>query len=466
MAPETIGRPFLGRPKDANPFSADMWCLGETVSRALTGHRTFRDNEELLQYQKCSLSFPDGALKKSGVSAEALDFVRSLMMVEPGRRLTAADALKHPWIMRASISTMKMTALSMTAQDRTTSPSYRRPVGSGDSSADTQITQASGQWTQTVPIVPQQTEPILQQQTVPILSEDTQASATWTQTVTVTVQQKQDMISYLAQKASQVIKCEHIPNWNQNLSLPATSKRAALPPLKAFIELLIEKSQVQVATIMTSVVYLNRLQSRLPPVAKGMECTIHRLFLAALILAAKYLGDSLQKDKDWVEFGFPLSEVNLMEKQLLFLLDWNLRIDPEDLDHHMSICTYTDESSDRTQIYRPLPAPPVAESGYSKPEPSLGLSRSVEGLQIGPRLGSDHFTNSIEGMRVREVPKWVSYQTQPQQVNIPPTKPPEKPKKFFTKKFWRSDPAGISVQTPTSRPVFSSEKLHRLELGE
>jgi hypothetical protein len=91
---------------------------------------------------------------------------------------------------------------------------------------------------------------------------------------------------------------------------------------------------------MTSLVYLARLQQRLPTVAKGMACTLHRIFLAALILAAKNLNDSSPKNKHWARyttvrgypgFGFSITEVNLMEKQMLFLLDWDLRVRNEDL---------------------------------------------------------------------------------------------------------------------------------------
>jgi G1/S-specific cyclin PLC1 len=161
----------------------------------------------------------------------------------------------------------------------------------------------------------------------------------------------QDMISYLAQKASQVIRCE--PSLNKNLpptppaSPPqhaASTREAPLPSVEEFITSLVERSHVQVPTLMTSLVYLSRLRSRLPPVAKGMKCTTPRIFLAALILAAKNLNDSSPKNKHWARytavrgyegFGFSITEVNLMEKQLLFLLDWDLRITPEDLYYHL-----------------------------------------------------------------------------------------------------------------------------------
>ena len=164
-----------------------------------------------------------------------------------------------------------------------------------------------------------------------------------------------DMISYLAQKAASVIRCEQRrPQTDKTLppTPPATPPHNAvapspsqppLPSLEAFIQSLVDRSRVQVPTLMSSLIYLSRLQERLPPVAKGMRCTVHRIFLASLILAAKNLNDSSPKNKHWARyssvkgfegFGFSITEVNLMEKQLLFLLDWDLRITNEDLFTH------------------------------------------------------------------------------------------------------------------------------------
>ena len=163
------------------------------------------------------------------------------------------------------------------------------------------------------------------------------------------------MIRYLAKAAANVIQCDpsmmppaaQAPRTRQPSPPREPSPRAvkssdgALPSMEEFITQLVISSNVQVPTLMSSLVYLGRLKSRLQPMAKGLRCTTHRIFLASLILAAKYLNDSSPKNKHWANysvvstqaysFGFSRTEVNLMEKQLLFLLDWDLRITDADL---------------------------------------------------------------------------------------------------------------------------------------
>ncbi|KAL2755565.1 hypothetical protein ACRALDRAFT_2027294 [Sodiomyces alcalophilus JCM 7366] len=166
------------------------------------------------------------------------------------------------------------------------------------------------------------------------------------------------MIAYLAGAAFNVIACDsHLAppgaaEAQKRYQLPPTPPRSPearvvqpddgdLPTLEAFITQLVVSSNVQVPTLMSTLVYLTRLRSKLQPAARGLRCTTHRIFLASLILTAKYLNDSSPKNKHWAaysnidtdfySFGFSRSEVNLMERQLLMLLNWDLRINEEDL---------------------------------------------------------------------------------------------------------------------------------------
>lgn len=158
-----------------------------------------------------------------------------------------------------------------------------------------------------------------------------------------------EMISHLAQQASKVIRCDsHVTpavNPHGQPTPPSSPLYAsALPPVETFIATLVRRSHVQVSTLMSSLVYLDRLRACLPPVAKGMRCTVHRIFLAALIIAAKNLNDSSPMNKVWArctfdsafdDFGFSVQEVNLMERQFLFLLNWDVRVKEEALFHHL-----------------------------------------------------------------------------------------------------------------------------------
>lgn len=115
------------------------------------------------------------------------------------------------------------------------------------------------------------------------------------------------------------------------------SKDSILPTVEQFIWQLVQLSNVPVGTLMVTLVYFNRVKSRLQLKLYWPRYARHQVFLTCLIMAAKYVNDISPKNKHWARhatfngFKFYTNEVNYMERQLLQLLDWDLKVKGEDL---------------------------------------------------------------------------------------------------------------------------------------
>uniref|UniRef100_A0A8C5N1S2 Serine/threonine-protein kinase H1 n=1 Tax=Leptobrachium leishanense TaxID=445787 RepID=A0A8C5N1S2_9ANUR len=105
--PEYIAPEILVRKPYTN--SVDMWALGVISYILLSGTMPFEDDNRTRLYRQIL----KGKYSYSGepwpsVSNLAKDFIDRLLMVEPGERMTAAQSIKHPWVVSmAASSSMK-----------------------------------------------------------------------------------------------------------------------------------------------------------------------------------------------------------------------------------------------------------------------------------------------------------------------------------------------------------------------
>ncbi|KAJ9577424.1 hypothetical protein L9F63_005995 [Diploptera punctata] len=101
-------REILGTPDYVAPeilhyepitLKADMWSLGVTTYVLLTGFSPFggeTDQETFCNISKAEVDFPEELFED--VSEEAQDFIKRLLVRDPGARPTAKECLRHKWL--------------------------------------------------------------------------------------------------------------------------------------------------------------------------------------------------------------------------------------------------------------------------------------------------------------------------------------------------------------------------------
>ncbi|KAJ1732413.1 hypothetical protein LPJ61_002051, partial [Coemansia biformis] len=109
--------------------AVDCWSLGVLTYATLSKMLPFSDgsgNEALFdQIRSGNIDFSDA--KWESVSPECVLFIRSLLRIDPRKRMSASDAFKHPWIAKDEACLARRYARSARPVAETASPSTRTP---------------------------------------------------------------------------------------------------------------------------------------------------------------------------------------------------------------------------------------------------------------------------------------------------------------------------------------------------
>jgi serine/threonine protein kinase len=107
MAPEIWG----GKTMYGSPV--DMWSVGVLVYILLAGYQPFQEeSRQQLKHKILTASYEFHDVYWKNISDEAKDFVTKLLTVDMHKRLTAEQALQHPWV-RNTPTTLFTTIKSM-----------------------------------------------------------------------------------------------------------------------------------------------------------------------------------------------------------------------------------------------------------------------------------------------------------------------------------------------------------------
>jgi len=93
IAPEVLEKRYLGS-------SCDMWSLGVIAFRLLTGYMPFggRTDSEIIRAIRRGSFTMRSAYSRAPISEPARDFVQRLLEKNPRERMTAEQAMSHPWL--------------------------------------------------------------------------------------------------------------------------------------------------------------------------------------------------------------------------------------------------------------------------------------------------------------------------------------------------------------------------------
>uniref|UniRef100_A0A8D0HD37 calcium/calmodulin-dependent protein kinase n=1 Tax=Sphenodon punctatus TaxID=8508 RepID=A0A8D0HD37_SPHPU len=96
LSPEVLRKDPYGKP-------VDMWACGVILYILLVGYPPFWDEDQHRLYQQIKAGAYDFPSPEwDTVTPEAKDLINKMLTINPAKRITASEALKHPWIFQRS----------------------------------------------------------------------------------------------------------------------------------------------------------------------------------------------------------------------------------------------------------------------------------------------------------------------------------------------------------------------------
>ncbi|KAG5845585.1 hypothetical protein ANANG_G00140840 [Anguilla anguilla] len=101
LSPEVLRKDPYGKP-------VDMWACGVILYILLVGYPPFWDEDQHRLYQQIKAGAYDFPSPEwDTVTPEAKDLINKMLTINPVKRITATEALKHPWIcQRSTVASM------------------------------------------------------------------------------------------------------------------------------------------------------------------------------------------------------------------------------------------------------------------------------------------------------------------------------------------------------------------------
>ncbi|KAL4212048.1 hypothetical protein AB4K20DRAFT_1890198 [Rhizopus microsporus] len=166
-----------------------------------------------------------------------------------------------------------------------------------------------------------------------------------------------------------------------------------LPSLPDFVDLVVKRAKTTPGTLLGTLVLLDNTSKMLPSTARGRPCSPYRVFLASLILASKFLNDVCPKNLSWARYAryFCLTDINLMEKQLLILLQYKTFMKLNDIIQAYNGFLLFDMSQILQQVEYSVN---MAASSYYKPfQQQAFITQTTD--QQDTILSDDHITSYV-----------------------------------------------------------------------